>query len=106
MPSTVVPGVVLDAGASCAPASSGMNSGPGFWAEAVAAVEVVPVAPCVDAVVLVELEPVALAELEELELLLLPHAAHRQAASSAATVQDKRAGIAAPNGSERPAPPS
>jgi hypothetical protein len=50
--------------------------------------------------VLEELELGAAAALEVLELLL-PHAASRHAASSAAaTVEGKRAGIAGPNGSE------
>src|SRR5512135_2674274 len=89
MPSTV-PGVVVEAGASGAPASSGMASGPSGW-DAGCAVEVGLVA-----LAAAVLEAVAL----ELELAL-PQAARRQAASIEISVQTCRGAIAAANGSER-----
>jgi uncharacterized protein YbjQ (UPF0145 family) len=90
-----VPGVVLEAGASGGPCSSGMPSGPGFCAAL--AVDVVAVALWVVAEALDEAE--ALWELVLLELL--PHAASRQLASNAVAVQRWRGGIALQrNGSE------
>src|ERR1700733_106830 len=43
IPSTVTPGVVVEAGASCRPVSSGIPSGPSPWAVLVDAVTVAPV---------------------------------------------------------------
>jgi hypothetical protein len=86
MPSTVVPGVVVDAGASGAPASSGIPSGPSGCD-----VEVVLAVPAG-----VLLEALAAAPLDALALelvLLLPQALTAQAAISAITVQTRRAGI-------------
>jgi uncharacterized protein YbjQ (UPF0145 family) len=88
----VAPWVVVDAGASGAPASSGIASGPSCWLPAAWAVEVV--------LVLVVLALAA--ALCELELLLAPP----QAASAHATINDStgerwRARIAAANGSGR-----
>jgi hypothetical protein len=83
MPSTVAPPpwVVVEAGASGAPASSGIASGPSFCPVAAWAVEVVLVLLAVPLVLVLALVLALAAALGELELLLLPpHAASAQAA--------------------------
>jgi hypothetical protein len=74
--------VVVDAGASGAPASSGIASGPSFWPVAAWAVEVVLALVLVAVVVVLVLALAA--GLCELELLLLPP----QAASAQAAIND------------------
>jgi uncharacterized protein YbjQ (UPF0145 family) len=90
------PSVVVDAGASGAPASSGIASGPSFWPVAAGAVEVVLVLLAA-AVVLVLALAAGLCELEP--LLLAPQAATAHATINDRTGESRRARIAAANGS-------
>ncbi|HJS92675.1 MAG TPA: hypothetical protein VJ741_00325 [Solirubrobacteraceae bacterium] len=72
---------MVEAGASGAPASSGIASGPSFWPVAAWAVDVVLALVLVAVVVVLVLALALAAGLCALELLLLPpHAASAQAA--------------------------
>ena len=89
----MVPGVVLAAGARSGPASSGMPSGPSGWLAAGAVAEVA-------VVVVGEAAREAVRAVEVVLLWALPHPASTPAASRHSNAQTRRAGIAAPNGSE------
>jgi hypothetical protein len=93
MPSTAVPGVVLEAGARAGPGSSRTPSGPSWLLVVAAALEELAVVPAelefvpVELALVLDEEAVALAELAELVgvLELLDELLPQPAASSAAT---------------------